>query len=311
MKSLLSFILILSLISHTAEAQLFKKLKDRTEQKIKQRAEQKVVEGISEELARRAMKPLDNAFDEMFRQSYKDQYGKEYDDSELDDDPEIRRQQMNTILSQMYGTVELPEAYLFDYTVDVELTNFGEKKAEKMKMYIDPVNGLFGIRQKQKDEEHIMVFDPVKDQVVLFNEKEGTAMAIPNVMKMASVYGGQMKNVPDTEIKHFGKINKQKKILQYMCEGYEMETEEYKSVFYVTDRLPFNWTDSFGGFAKNMSGNFYKEHPEYEIKGMLMEGTTTDKKSGAESLWEVKKISDKQFKIDCSKYKVQNMMDGQ
>ena len=298
----------MAFIFQDAEAQLFKKLKKRTEQKILQRAENKIVEGISEEFARRAMKPIDNAFDEMFRQSYKDKYGKDFDDSDLDDDPDIRRQQMNNILNNMYGEVDLPESYVFDYTVEVEVTNFGEEKPEKMKLYIDPINGYFGVRQKQNGEEHTMVFDPVKDQVVLFNEKEKTVMAIPNVMQMASVYGGQYQGEVDDTIVYFGKIDKQKKILKYMCQGYEMETEEYKSIFYVTDRLPFNWTDSFGGFAQNISGNLYKDHEEYDVNGMLMEGTTVDKKSGAESLWEVTKISDKQFKIDCSKYSFEPIM---
>jgi len=52
----------------TSEAQLFKKLVDRTADKIAQRAEDKIVEGVSNELANRAMRPLDKAFDDIFSQ---------------------------------------------------------------------------------------------------------------------------------------------------------------------------------------------------------------------------------------------------
>lgn len=293
-----------------AEAQLFKKIKNETERKIKQKAEQKIVDELSEELARRAMKPLDKAFDDMFKKDYKDKYGKDYDDSEYDGDPDARAAHMNAMLNAMYGDVELPEEYRFEYTIEIEVTDFGEKKANKIKMLVNPSSGAFGMEQKEGKNDQIMVFDIEKDQVVIFNKKEKTAMAVPNVMKMASVYGQGSGDDFNSTILRFEKINQTKKVLDYMCQGYIMETEEYKSTFFITDKLPFDWAETMGSFAKNISPNFKSNSSKYPKNGMLMFGTTTHKEKGNESQWEVTKISKKTYKIKCKDYELQNMMAG-
>ncbi len=309
MKRLLFLLVILLASSYAGEAQsLLKKIQKRTEDKIKREAERKVVEGISDELARRAMKPLDNAFDEMFRQSYKDQYGKEYDDSDYDGDPEERAAYMNSILNNMYGNVDLPEQYKFAYTMEIELTDFGAKKPEKIKMFIDTKDGALGIEQKQNKQHQIMVFDPKNDLVAIFDKKEKTVMAMPNMQKMAMIYGQQPPEREKDKIVRFEKDRSKKTILDYECQGYEMETEEYKSLFYVTENLPFSWTDSFGGITKNLSSNFYKDDGKYPVRGMMLEGTTKNKENGEESLWEVTKISDKTYTIKCKDYDNQNLM---
>ena len=56
-----------------------------------------------------------------------------------------------------------------------------------------------------------------------------------------------------------------------------------------------------------MSPNFYKEHPGYDIKGMVMFSEVKRKKDGKKSTWEVKKIKDDDIMINTSEYELPNM----
>ena len=301
--------LFLFFIQNT-EAQFFKKLKNRIGQKIEQKVEDKLVEELSEEIANRAVKPMYSAFDDMFRESYKEQYGKEYDDSEYEGDPEKQAAMMQSILGSMYGNVELPDQYQFDYIMKIKLTDYGEKKSHEMTMYINPTDGLFAMKMNGKKGDQIMVFDINDDQVVIFNDKDKTAMAMPNVMKIASAFGSHAIEDGAGEMIKFERINKTKKVIGYKSQGYKYESEEDQGEFYVTTELPFDWTDAFGGLVDNISPNFYKENPGYDIKGMLMYAKTKRKDGGDESKWEVIDFSTKGMTINCAEYKLANMMGG-
>ena len=69
MKILISiqFVLVFCL---RADAQLFDKLNKKTMDKLEQKAEYKIVEELSEEIARRAFKPIDKAMDDMLKSTY-------------------------------------------------------------------------------------------------------------------------------------------------------------------------------------------------------------------------------------------------
>lgn len=303
MKSLFLFLIIFATSITSVEAQLFKKLQNRVQDKIEQRLEDKVVEELSEEIARRAMKPIDNAFDEMFRRSYKEQYGKEYDDSEYEGDPEKQAEMMQAILGGMYGNVELPESYNFEHTIDIAVTDFGEKKSHSMRMLVAPTQNVFAMEQEDGNKEVTMVFDFDNDKVVMFNEKDKTVMALPNVMKMAGAFAKVEMEKEMSKPFKFEKINKTKKVAGYQSQGYKYEADEDKGEFFVTTTLPFDWKDTFGSILEEMSPNFYKEHPEYDIKGMLMYSETKRAEDGKKSKWEVKKVSSKDFKLVTADYK--------
>lgn len=307
MKSTLITLLILISSASSIDAQLFKKLANRVQDKIEKKVEDKIVEEVSEEIARRAMKPIDKAFDDMFRQAYKDEYGKDYDDSEYEGDPERRSEMMAAMLGSMYGNVELPDAYNFDYVLNIEVSDHGEKKPNKMIMLISTQEGIFGMEQSEDDKEVIMVFDTKNDKVVVFNKKEKTAMALPNVMKMAGAFAkAEMEEEFNKDFK-FEKINKTKKVAGYPSQGYKYKSEEDEGEFYTTTDLPFDWKDTFGDILEQMSPNFYKEHPEYDIKGMMMYSEIKRKEDGKKSKWEVKSIKNDGVTINTSDYELPNM----
>jgi len=306
---LLITLLSLLLFTTSAEAQFGKKLVKNISKKVGQKVEDKMVDELSEEIARRAVKPLDNVFDQMFRESYKAQYGEDYDDSKYNDDPEKRARMMEEMLASMYGQVDLPPSYDFAYTVTIKVTDYGEKKSNDLLMLIDPSGKAFGMMNMDGKDEHIMIFDIDQDQAIIFNEKEQTAMAIPNVMSMTRAMTTAHVE-QNGEAIHFDiqKINKTKKVSGYQSQGYKVTTTEDEGEFYMTSDLPFTWSNSFGRFAEQISPNFHKQNPEYDTNGMLMYSEMRRKDDGKKSKWEVDKVSDKAVSLDCTKYQLANGM---
>ena len=66
---ILLFTVLLITVSDS-EAQLFKKVLDRTADKLANRVEDRIVEEVSNELVNMAVRPLDNYMDQLFRQRY-------------------------------------------------------------------------------------------------------------------------------------------------------------------------------------------------------------------------------------------------
>jgi len=290
------------LIATSAEGQLFKRLGNRIQDKIERKIEDKVVEEVSEEIANRAMRPIDDAIDAMFRKQYKETYGEEYDDSKYEGDPEGRAAAMQGIMAAMYGNVELPESFSFSHDIHISVYDYGEKKANKMVLMIGKEGSTMGF-QNEDNEDQIMVFDFEKDQFAMFDKKKKSVMAMSGVFSMASAFA-QHSIAEEQEKFKFEKMNKTKTILGYKAQGYKAETDEEKSEFYMSDELPFDWSEMFGNLVEKMSANFYVEDSSQEApKGMLLEAKTKRKKDKKESKWEVDKISETSTTIVTSEYK--------
>lgn len=298
------FLLLISVIIFSAPSygQLFKRLSDRVQDKLERKIEDKIVEEVSEEIANRAMRPIDDAIDAMFRKQYKETYGKDYDDSEYENDPEARATAMQGIMAAMYGNVELPETFEFTHDIKVSVYDYGDKKANKMVLMIGKDGSTMGF-QNDDNEDQIMVFDFNKDQFAMFDNKKKSVMAMSGVFSMASAFA-QHSIEEDQEKFKFEKMNKTKKLLGYKSQGYKVETEDEKSEFYMSEELPFSWSDMYGDLIEKMSANFYAEDPSQEIpKGMLLEAKTKRKKDKKESKWIVDEISNEATIIKTANYK--------
>ncbi|MEL6389732.1 MAG: DUF4412 domain-containing protein [Bacteroidota bacterium] len=301
---MLRTLLLLAILLQTAgqaQAQLFKKLTNRVADKVAQRAEDKLVEELSEEIANRAMRPLDKAFDDMFRAQYKEQYGEEWDDSEYEGDPEAEQAAMTAMMSSMFGNVDIPEQFSFDYTIEFETYDYGAKKPNTAIMMISTTSTAFGMKTEAEGESATIIYD--NDNMYLFNEKEKTVMAMGGIMGMASAISSAAieENMP--QLIKFEKTGKSKKILGYSSDQFKIETDEDKGEAYISTDLPFDWKDAFGGMMEQLAPNYYKEHPEYKIDGMLLEAKSKRKSDKKETKWITKDISNKTVTIKSSNYK--------
>ena len=224
-----------------SNAQKFlKKLTKQTTDKIGDHAEKVALDKISTGLANMATRPLDDAFDSMFKASYEDKYGKPYSDTLYDNDRD-RQQAMSRWISTMYNDVDLPEEYRFDHTIEVEVYDFDNKKADKLKLMVSEKGQSLGILSEENKQKQAMVFDYINDLVAIFNLKEKTVMAIANVSLMVQSFGNSVQVKSSTGHMRVRKLNDNKKILGYSAEGFTGENEEHESKFYVHTAISFIW----------------------------------------------------------------------
>jgi len=301
------FLLIIGLLfSIEVDAQLFKRISNRVQDKLEKKIEEKVVEEVSEEIARRAMRPINNAFDKMFREAYKEEYGKEYDDSEYEGDPEKQAEVLGALLTNMYGTVDLPESYDFSYSIDIETKAYNQKSgSNSMTMFIAPSSGYFGMSQADNQESFI-ILDVRNDQAVIFNKKEKSVMAIKGALRMASSFASSSDKFED-----YMRVNQtglKKNIAGYNCEGYGYDTEDDTGEFYLSTDLPFDWNHAFASIYEEMFSDFYENESDYS--GMLMYSESVTKKDGKKSTWEVTKLNTISESVDVSEYQVMNAFAG-
>lgn len=290
----------------TTNAQLFKKLVDRTTDKIAQRAEDKIVEGVSNELANRAMRPIDKAFDDIFRASYEKEYGEEWDDSEYEGDPEARSAAMTALMRSMYGNVDLPPSYEFDYEIDIEVTDEGSKKPTQTTLLLAKNQAIMGAVQQEDGKSMKMVYDFDKDQVAIFNDDDNTVMAMSGVMTMAMTMAKSQSTSEDWADIEIKKTGKSKTVAGYKCDEYEMKSKDGEGKYCISTNLPIDWSNTWGKMSRQFTGNLYNENfSENLASGMLMEAKMKDKtkKKNNETKWKVTDVNEDNISIATSGYK--------
>ncbi|NNL91225.1 MAG: DUF4412 domain-containing protein [Saprospiraceae bacterium] len=293
--------LIVCVFSTSIHAQGFlKKLTDRTADRILQKTEDKLVDELSEKLANQAVKPIDSFMDSLFVQSYESETGEKYD-------PE-NSSKMADAFSAMFGEVSLPDEYVFDFTMDIEVKDFGEKKANKMKIFVSTDKGYFGMEQNQDDKKMLMIFDAENEAMATYDFNRKECMAIPINSQLMATFGNM---AIDNEIKDknitIQKTGKTKKIIGYNSDHYFVDSDESESNVYISNDLPFTWEDSFGKIMSQFAPNFYKDNPEYDLKGMMLSAKTKRKSDNKKSEWKTKKIKEETVIITNSDFEQKSL----
>lgn len=290
MKTTISLVILLFISVNLNSQGFLKKLKDRTMDKIQQKAEDKLVDELSERLANEAVKPINSYMDSLFAQSYENETGETYDPQNAE--------KMNAFLEGLMGNVELPEEYVFDYKLEVELKDYGSKDEETMYLFVSTSQDIFGMEQEQDDKKMFVVFDSENDAMVSYDQNKKERMALPVNSAFMSMYA---EKAMEEEMKEMNleveKISKTKKILGYQSQGYKYKTSETESEAYISNELPFDWDDTFGTMLKQFAPNFYQDNEEYKLDGMLMMAETKRLEDGKKSEWEMKKIDENTTRI--------------
>ena len=272
-----------------------KKLTDKAIDRTIQKAEDKLVDKLAEKIANQAVKPIDSFVDSLFIESYERESGEKYD-------PE-NSAKMNAALSAMFGTVELPEKYEFDFTMEVEVKDFGKKKANKMKMFVCKNRAYFGMEQDQDDKKMLIVFDNENNAMVTYDFEKNECMAIPLNSTLMSAFGemAMEEEVAKQNLK-IEETSKTKKILGYKSKKYLYKTDDADSEVYISTEVPFSWDDSFGTMMTQFAPNFYKNNPEHHVKGMMLEARSKRKEDGKKSEWKAKKIKEEKTTLNNSDF---------
>lgn len=284
------------LISFSSEAQLFDRLKKRTMDKIEQKAEDKLVEELSEEIARRAFRPIEKAMDDMLKSSYEEEQGGEVD-------WEKAGAAYNDFLLGLNKQANVPKSYKFDLKVDIE-TKDGENDKYKMKYFFSKNEAIMGIQQMENNSENFIVIDNENDIIVLYTMDEGNkkAQAIPSAMQMtgAILKANQDKMaLPNRSLNNTGKS---KKFAGYDSEEIHIESEKEFMKLYVTKDFPVSFQSTFGkSYGNFIPENYYKSLSS--VNGMVMYSEYQSKENKKyNSTFEIKKVSEESLEINNNDY---------
>ena len=283
--------LILFLVfSLSADAQLWEKFKKNTQDKISERIVDKVENDISEDLADRAMRQLDNIYEDLWRKSYNDANDEDLSEEEFSEMLTDMGDDFNEALGELNKAAEVPEQYDFNVIVDYTSTDNTGKNV-RSEMYFSRTGGIMGLLGVEDGKENIIVMDADNDLMVFFNEKNGkkTAQAIPAMFTIASAMsmGSEESTNYTLPMKSTGRS---KSIAGYQSKEYIGENEESTYEIYMSTDLPFDWRNSYGELLKSVIPNMYEEN-EQKLEGMMMKMIDKDKETGKTTLWEVNKIS--------------------
>ncbi len=105
--------------SITIDAQILGGFMNEAKRKLERKIEDKIIQAVSDELAQRAFKPIDQAIDSMMRKKYQDSInnGQPFDHEIMGEDYTV-----------YLNSVNLAEKYTFDVTQEVENIDYSKKK---------------------------------------------------------------------------------------------------------------------------------------------------------------------------------------
>jgi|8_EtaG_2_1085327.scaffolds.fasta_scaffold06349_2 hypothetical protein len=202
-----TFLVILPVES--SNAQIWKKIKNKTKQKV----ENRVADKVSEKLADAILGKMSKKF-------------------ELDSNP----YRGGTKISKPEN---LPEEYSFDWKYQMKITNGNSSEDMNLNYWLSSENSYIAYSNPESPEM-ISVVDAENQAIVSYTEEEGKSFAmsysypINSVAENNGVVGtNDAVNVTELPDKEF---------LGYTAKGYEIDTPESTMIIYVTSDIDVNFT---------------------------------------------------------------------
>jgi len=281
MKTTFLFLLCSLMFCQISEAQLLNN--------VLKRAQNQIVDDISESLVDKAaeeitMKLLDTFYDKMDSIYY---------DAYEQDSVKGKYKSYPNFIASMDRSEEVPESYSFDFIFDIETTS-DKDKPQYHQMLFNKENNLFGIKM----DDQLVVWDNERELMITYDLKDKTAFAMGNVMKIAGlmISDSMDEELDDYEIHKTGKT---KNILGYHCEEYEGKSDKHKFASYLTQEIPVNWYEGFGGFLENMHSEGYNQM-RTSMDGMVLESDSYS--DGKSTTYRVTSIDETENTLEKSDY---------
>lgn len=245
MKKLIYLLLILFLVSPSAEAQFLKNLKKKVQQKV----EQRVTENISEKAADEAEKSMNNLWETQLENS------------------------SFSMGTEKVDPAEIPSSYDFDWEYRMNMqTSEGEMEMAYLLKEDAP---YFGIKVPQA-QNMLTVLDSQNSLTVIFMDSEENKMLMATKMETEDHEQEEIENpYENMEVEKLGT----KTILGYESQGYRMENEDHTFTFYVTDEAEISFNDMYKTNSKDLPQGFEDAEWIQDGKGLMMEMNMKDKKN--------------------------------
>lgn len=291
MKTLLhlSSLAILLMICQPLEAQ-FKGLT-----KALKIVEDELADKVAEEAAEKTIEVMDDQADKIWREQYREKYGVDLSDDELDSIMIANGETKNGFLANLDASDRLPDSYTFKKEMVVEYTD-KKGKTHQSTMYFSDYEAVI-LSKTEKEDFTIMDLD--RDIITTYMPKNMTAMAMGGMMETTAVIASSPKEVEDKwEIR--GPLTT-KRILGHSCQLYEAESDEYLHKYYLSDSFGQEYA---AGFEKLTSKYSYGNASQlfHADKGLTVEGTTLDKRKNKTTSFRTISLEDKEIKVNNSEY---------
>ncbi|HKK75570.1 MAG TPA: DUF4412 domain-containing protein [Saprospiraceae bacterium] len=277
MKKLLYLVLatvFLGLSAPHSQAQIVKDILRKAGNRLENKAEDMVAEAIAEAVARQLQKKIDNYFEDLARETYRQDSIRAAENGETLEYKDYQGM-MEQMMAGMNDQSKILDEYHFNLILDVEISS--GKETDESRFFYNNEQAYFAVEQEEDGDIHRMVFDLENDVIVLFNESkkgEKTAQALPWMLSNSAVIAASSEEMRQPV--NIRKTGESKTIAGYTCEQYRGEDEEYTYEFYASPKLGDYWEESMGQFMQRFTNYEYNEELQ-KIDGLLMESITTKK----------------------------------
>jgi hypothetical protein len=300
-------VLIISILTFScSHAQILGGIVNQATRKLERKIEDKIIQAVSDELVRRAFRPLESSIDSIMRQKYQDSIN-----NGQPIDWEKTGAAYADFLDGMNKAVELPVKYTFDVTQEIEIVDYN-KKRNYIKLHYsknDPVMAIENIDNAQNNS--FVVIDMSKDAMILYaTDKKGkkTGQIVPSITQWSKSLVQTATNDDINEPYDIVMTGKTKKIAGYNSNEFKGTSKDEKVTMYISVNFPVNTQKSFQAYLSKLAPQAYNENiSKATDNGVMMEfeNTRTDEK-GEKTTWVTKKVTEKLFDIINEEYGLYN-----
>ncbi len=267
-----------------ASAQVLRRLQQKAADAVERKVEQKVDEKI-EQMADRL---VNNSFDAIFGEM----------GTNADGTP-------RKLPFTMGANVPKEDVYTFSTVVTMEIETIkangsSDGKAE-MLMHMNDGAQYTGTKitsdeMRSSNSDVFIIYDFKNESMLMLMDSEGSKMSIgykwtEALAAIEEDAAANDVNWDETETWNGYKRIGTRTIAGYKCDGYEFEDENATMQIWVTREVEFGWHTMFGANAnsKQLKGRVPDEYPY----GMMMELTSTNKKSNEKAVMKVTNINER------------------
>ena len=278
MKTIVLLLLTFFASSSVIEAQILNRIIRETKREVGNKVEDMVVEKTTEAIVKRAMRPIEESFDKILEEAFKEDSTKRADNPGYRDTSSIDYSTFSEYLSSLNNIAELPDTYSFNLSMDIEVDDGEDKNAYTW--HFSEGGKHFALEQlNNNDRKTIVLMDFEREVNVLYTEEENgdkTAQAIPSMMKLAAAFTKQSDESDLNQELTVQKTGNSKRILGYSCDEYKAENKENAFTYYAAHNFPVTWDQAYGSIIQQFAPQNARE--EYnKIEGMVLESITKSK----------------------------------
>jgi hypothetical protein len=301
MKNFALLLIICFATPSVTDAQILNRIIRETKREVSRNVEDMVVEKTTDAIVKRAMRPIEESFDKILEEAFKEDSTKRANNPGYRDTSSFDYSTFSEYLSSLNNIAELPESYSFNLAMDIEVDDGKEKSAYTW--HFSEGGKHFALEQmNKKDGKIIVLMDFEREVNVLYTEEKNgdkTAQAIPSMMKLAAAFTKKADESDTSQDLTVSKTGKSKRIVGYSCDEFEAESEEASYTFYAARNFPVTWDQAYGSIIEQFAPQNARE--EYsKIEGMVLESISKTKEKDEK----VTTMTTK--RVDQSKWTIQN-----